>query len=650
MRIPILPLTVAVLWLELALSHAATLRVDGAAGSDANDGVTAPVRTISRALRLLRPEDTLSLTPMPEPYHESLRVSVGGSPGRPLVIEGNGATLTGAELAPTTGWAPQGDAFAVAYPTEVKIISGPDVFYARGKPGQTLQPEQWSWEGGVLSFRPAAGKTPADYQLFLHVRDCGFAVAGPGHIIVRNLNCERFWNDGFNIHSGSAPVWFENIRAVHNGDEGFSAHENCECYVRGAYLARNLWHGIADVNMCRTHYVDVELRDNVYRGALLQGGIHTFTDCRVSGSPIQIALTGDGPPEGYPRKDQHPLAASVVNLRSVTMTSVGDQVGLSVSARSTAVVEHCLIAGGAEGIQVSPGGTVLLANSVVCDTARLGVRASGTFLADYNVYSPGHLQVGATAYAPDQFSAYQAATGNDTHSRLEQPSLVDGKLQPAPAGAFTSGYGSASLGPETHGRLAEGAAGALPSSQVAEADGGVRLEYDFEATNPWCLAYPVPDRSGTGAPLSGAAGLSTAQAHSGRCSSQLTMPVPADITGPFMVKFFTAKLPYDRPIRAVSFWLYGDGSGRGYRVRIRDRSGECFWGPAGAVTWSGWQQIAWDLKAAPPTINQGDRNGHQDGPPMEIVCELDALPTERGRSFTVWFDDLEVSLEPPAGQ
>jgi hypothetical protein len=647
LRAHALAFVVAALCCQLTLGHATTLCVDGNAGSDANDGVTAPVRTISRALQLLRPGDTLSLTPTPEPYHESLRVSVGGSPGKPLIIEGNGTTLTGAELAPTTGWEAKGDAFCLPYPTEVKIISGPDVFYAQAKPGQPLQPKQWFWEAGVLTFRPAAGKTPADYQLFLHVRDCGFAVAGPGHIIVRNLNCERFWNDGFNIHSGSAPVWFENIRAVHNGDEGFSAHENCECYVRGAYLARNMWHGIADVNMCGTHYVDVEMRDNVYRGALLQGGLHTFTDCRVSGSPIQIALTGDGPASGYPRSDQHPLAASLVNLRSVAMISVGDQIGLSVSSRSTAVVEHCLITGGVDGIQVNPGGTVLLANSVLCNATRADVRSSGTFSADYNLYFPGQFQVGATSYAPAEFGAYQAATGNDAHSRLEQPQVVDGKLQPVPRGAFTGGYGTSVLGPETHGALAESAAGALPSAQMAEADGGVRLQYDFETTDPWYLAYPEPDKTGASTPLSGASTLGTAQAHSGKYSAQLTVPVP-DVDRPFMVKFFTAKFPYDRPIRALSFWLYGDGSGRGYRVRIRDRSGECFWGPAGTITWTGWQQITWDLATTPPTINQGDRNQHQDGPPLEIVCELDALPTERGKSFTLWFDDLSVSLSPPA--
>ena len=88
---------------------AADFHVDPEAGDDARDGLAAtlesatrgPVRTIQRALRAAGPGDTVHLAASREPYRESLLLSGpsnwkhdGGEPGRPLVIDGHGGTLS----------------------------------------------------------------------------------------------------------------------------------------------------------------------------------------------------------------------------------------------------------------------------------------------------------------------------------------------------------------------------------------------------------------------------------------------------------------------------------------------------------------------------------------------------------------------------
>jgi len=80
---------------------------------------------------------------------------------------------------------------------------------------------------------------------------------------------------------------------------------------------------------------------------------------------------------------------------------------------------------------------------------------------------------------------------------------------------------------------------------------------------------------------------------------------------------------------------------------VRDNRGEGFWGAPGRLDGSGWQLVAWDLKADPPaTVRGGDENGVQNGPPLEVVLEYD-LPAAAGwTTRTIYVDDLEVELAP----
>lgn len=642
---------VAILWLLSTGVWSATIYVDGVKGDDEADGTTVPFNTIGRALRSLRPGDTLSLAKMDRPYRECLRVTVGGLPGQPLVIEGNGATLCGADPAPKAGWEAKGDVFVLPQEAEVKFVYGPEVRYSKATAADKLQPEQWFWEKGLFHFRPAAGKSIQDYDLELTTtRDCGFAVAGPGFIVVRNLTCEHFWNDGFNIHSGSAPVWFENIRGVWNGDEGFSAHENCECYVRGAYLAHNFWHGIADVNLCRTHYTDVTIENNVYRGILIEGGVHSFTDCRVSGSPVNIALTRGGPLADFPQAQSHPFSASVTNLRNVSVQSQGDEVGLSVGRDSTLVMEHCALEGGSTALSIAPAGKAFVVNSIL-SADRTTVSSGGSYVADRNVYFPGRFSIAGKVFEPEAFGAYQQETGNDRISSVQKVQYAGMPPRPiagsaARGTAFAKGYGGPDIGLEIRGAL-EGLAAVEPSARSITATGRELLRYDFERANPWSLVYPVPETNQAGMPVQGVSELSAEQAHSGTSAANLTVKLPSSPPSRYMIKLFSLKMPYGRPVQAVRFWLYGDGSGKAYRLRVRDAGGECFYAPAGTMTWSGWKQIVWDLEATPPQpISQGDGNHVQDCPPLEIVLEVDVTAGPEGGELCLWVDDLEVELAP----
>lgn len=633
----------------------ATYRADGMAGNDANDGLAAPFQTIARGLQVLKPGDTLLLTKLAQPYRESIPLNVHGRPDAPIIIDGGGATISGADPAPREGWQDNAGVFTIAQPTEVKFLFGPDCRYEMAAAPDKLQPEQWVWKEGKLYFRPAAAKTPADYDLQMSVRISGILTNGAGQIIVRNLTAMHFYNDGFNIHGGSAPLWFENIRGLWNGDEGFSCHENVEAYVRGAEFSHNYWHGIADVGIARTHYQNIVCRDNRAKGIYLLGSMHSISDSEVSGSPQQIVLSPSDQ-RGYPQWDLMPLRTSLTSLRNVVVRSRPGETGIVVTAGASAVIEHCVVLGGKTCLQVDDGGAAYVLNSIIANGEAAEVTAAGTYAAESNLYFPGRLVIKGTTYGPEQFAQYVAATGNDQKSFVEEPrfigdTLTASKASHAAGGALNAyGFGGPDIGLELRGpRPAEtGVQAAPPAARDIAATGGAvagqAIVYDFETHHPWSLVYPEPEKTPAGAAVVGRSELSADQAHGGKQAGRLSVTLPPGPPNSFTIKLFSEKLPYSRPVVVWRFWLYGDGSGRRIGMRVRDARGENFYRAPLQMDWTAWKQISWNLTQEPPvTVAGGDGNKQQDGPPMELVLNFGAKP---GEQLTLYVDDLEVELAP----
>ena len=630
---------------------AETYTVDGARGDDANDGISAPFATIARGADAVGPGDTLVIVPMDEPYRESLVLRRHGLRGAPIVIEGGGATLSGADPAPAEGWSERDGIWQVPLRAHRRMmVFGDSRHFFRGAGREELEPEQWWWEDDTFFFRPAEGVTPSDYDLRLSTeRSSGVITTGAGFIIVRNLTCINFWNDGFNLHGGTGPIWFESIIGNWNGDEGFSAHENTEAYVHGGEFSHNYWHGINDINFSRTHFVNVVCRDNRSKGVRFNGGVHSLIDCEISGSPINMELLRASR-SSFPHADRHPLDRSFTNLRNVVVRSEGDEVGVHVGPNSEVVIEHCLLDGGAPAIDVRDGGRAFVANSVVVGHGEREVTSAGEYVADHNLYHPGRFSIGGVEYDAGAFADYRAATGNDENSLLGEPVLEDDGIHlaassPGYYGADSAAWGGHAIGPENRARMpVRAAAGVrIMAGEIEEtADGRTRHVYDFEAENPWSRVYPEPERSQDGVAVRGSSELSDEQAHSGERSARLHVITPAGLPESYNIKLFSHHLPFERPVERWSFQLYGDGSGRSARPRVRDSSGESFYGAPFSIDWEGWREVTWDLRATPPApIAGGDRNERQDGPTMELVLDI---RQDAGAEMTLFVDDLVVEL------
>jgi hypothetical protein len=247
-------------------------------------------------------------------------------------------------------------------------------------------------------------ESPAKRELFASLRDSGVSLGHASHVVVRDLTCEYFANDGFNIHGSSFALRFHNIRSRNNGDDGFSIHEDGEATVYGGCFENN-YYGIEDVNASRSFYNGVLIRNNA-TGVHFSGGSHGLTDCRLEDNSRQI-LVNAGRPSTYLGTD----ASSAVYAGSCRLknTSIsGGGIGLLIEKRSHVLVMNSLFQNCASGIEVSTGGELVLRGSVLsgCQKADLTLGTQAVLQEDCNLYWPGRVSAGGRVLSLEGLKQY----------------------------------------------------------------------------------------------------------------------------------------------------------------------------------------------------------------------------------------------------
>ena len=285
---------------------AAELFVHNSIGKDTNSGSKdEPLATIQQAVRLAQPGDQITLLPPRTVYRQSVTLHNKSD----LTIEGNLVTLEGADPLPQTGWEDLGNdlsrrqlprtvwdrhllivddvtermgrtqsANAPAFPKPEELIEGQFCF-------ENIDEKQgWLYVKGSIR------------NLEWAVRPNGVATGGKTErITIRNLSARHFLNDGFNVHGQTTGFHCHTIQGYDCFDEGFSAHDDCECLVqRGDFWGNE--NGVADVNRAITMYEECLFYGNVHVDVLLVGERHVLNDCRIVNQTEARALSA-GPRE-----------------------------------------------------------------------------------------------------------------------------------------------------------------------------------------------------------------------------------------------------------------------------------------------------------------------------------------------------------------
>jgi hypothetical protein len=274
------------------------------------------VKTIAAAIRLAQPGDTIHLQPIV--YRDYAGFSTKkGELGRPITLDGHGATLEGSDPLDLKKWTEVSPGLFEAkdlLPRLDAAILGRWFFLWDGKMNhmgrtskgkkapfmtpQELKPGEWTFVRdpardkagstqifGAFFIRLADGQKLADARIFIPVRSAGVQFSGVNaHLVIRNLTATHPYNDGFNIHGDCRDIVFENIRAIECGDDGISAHDSAEYHVDGLVSVGNST-GITDTGTAKTTYRHVFLADNLgFDLYFLNDGRYAISDAVVLSS------------------------------------------------------------------------------------------------------------------------------------------------------------------------------------------------------------------------------------------------------------------------------------------------------------------------------------------------------------------------------
>ncbi len=268
--------------------------VNNESGDDKASGLSKDkaVRTLAKAVALLKPGDTLHLAVTKFPYRESLKLGddFGGVPGKPIVIEGHGATLTGCDPLRLDGWVEAGTpglyksakflSELEEFTDESKLMRVYFLFdgvmqhmgrYAKGKRAAfkspaSLKPGEWTYVEAEKTFYLKVDGKLADAKVEAPYRRNGVAFRSPKvaitHLVIKDLIVCHVLNDGFNLHGTTKDVLLRNIAAYECGDDGISPHETCEVTIDGFWSIGNST-GMGNGNLSVTKARNVRLEGNL---------------------------------------------------------------------------------------------------------------------------------------------------------------------------------------------------------------------------------------------------------------------------------------------------------------------------------------------------------------------------------------------------
>ena len=307
-------LAAAAFFCGLSLS-AATYYVDNVKGDDKNDGSEKhPVASIEKGLSLLKKSDRLEVAanngkpyrrPYPGIYGKSYAVQHGGTPDKPMVINGNGAVISGLAVIPLNVWKKTDDGLFKMpfwpmsnmyrnYTKQDYWLPDARLFVVDGKRTtnclsmaelkKTPNAFWWSRKEKTLYYNPPAGKSIADVKVELP-SNSGFYVLND-HTRVENFTMILSFNDGFDTNRHPRNVIFRNCVAIDNCGQAFSCHDTGVAYYEDCVAVRCASSGACDVHSSNSTYVRCVFIDNVFESGVFGANFsaHTYADCLIAGN------------------------------------------------------------------------------------------------------------------------------------------------------------------------------------------------------------------------------------------------------------------------------------------------------------------------------------------------------------------------------
>lgn len=378
--LPAFVLFVTVLQASTCLCHSADIYVDPIKGDDSFSGLSAtkqksagPLRSIAVAIGKAVAGDVIHLAPVT--FHEEVKFrDKAGAPGRPIVLDGHGAVISGTAPIEVPAWESLGNGlyrsgtflfsegilthkgtasnealikrFFLLWNGEMNRMGRCSKGHCPPLPAPAeLQPGQWTYVPAEEMFylKIAPGRELATEKIEYPRVMNGLSIKGDTctDLVIRNLTVTHVNNDGFNIKSAARSILFQDVTAIECGDDGISAHDTAKIEVNG-FTARGNASGATHVGGSSSTNRRLYLVDNGANLILEGTGQHEVQDSVIGGHAGAIMLRSSSTPgvrlvlnnisipaEVWPRTFQAPAAAEPL------ITLVGQ--GSTINARRVKV-------------------------------------------------------------------------------------------------------------------------------------------------------------------------------------------------------------------------------------------------------------------------------------------------------------------------
>jgi len=411
------------------------IHVDPVHGDDTSDGRAKPVKTLKRAVRLSQPGDTVHLAPAL--YLESLDLSTKkGLADKPITFDGHGSVLDGSEPVRAADWEALGNGLY----RKGKLIPGMDnastqsavigrwFFLWNGKMnhmGRTskgpsaalkksadLQPGEWTYikEEDAFYVRIPADQNLDAANLRYPARSSGVIESGSAqHLIVRNVITTHVYNDGYNIHGSERDCVFQNIAAIECGDDGFSAHEDAECFIDG-YVSVGNSTGLCDTVSSSTHYKNLFIKECLgYDVFFIGDSPHSIENGLVLSSAARAFDVGQ-------HTDRPQNGPSTVLLKNVLVRRVGSPQEVRLNRHGMLTANHCTFTN--LNVQIVNGGGLAAEYCRFSGDPKPNalVWPNTLWLCDHNVYDFSSLRVDKITFTEKNFADFQKFSAGDKAS------------------------------------------------------------------------------------------------------------------------------------------------------------------------------------------------------------------------------------------
>ncbi|MFD1631178.1 right-handed parallel beta-helix repeat-containing protein [Pseudopedobacter beijingensis] len=370
-----------------ALSKEGTLYVNNLIGNDKFNGLsqsvngdTGPLKSIQKALDLVKSSGRIEIINTGTPYLAGNKVKTGGTYDAPLIIEGNGSEINGLGIINPKEWKLIDNRIYSRsfWPMSNSLKSNknydywigiPTVWWINGKPGINCKtktelentPEGFWWNKAekTVWFHLPENKTFESMEI--KMPQSGIS-AGTGlniggtikNVIIQNLRSRYSFNDGFSAHGEVENITFRNCISTDNCGQGFSMHGNTKVLIEDSYAARNASSGTCDVNNCEVTYKRCVFRDNSF-----ETGIYTtetvkavYEDCIISNN--------------HPFEQIWQRGQSTMLLKNCIITGFDQSKSLAMIDKGAIKFENCtLINGASVGRSKNKDNTLTLNNCLL---------------------------------------------------------------------------------------------------------------------------------------------------------------------------------------------------------------------------------------------------------------------------------------------